>query len=234
MTAVKKLGYSSGSQVIGKQFKQEGTTGTIIGVVDDFHFHSLKEAVQPLALRSGLDYWQFMTLRLNTNNLPSTIKSIKEKWERTNTIRPFNTFFLDETFDQQYRSEERFGRLFLFFVLLAIFISGLGLLALASYSTLQRNKEIGIRKVLGASIFGIVALLTGDFIKLVIISFVIAIPLSWYFMNTWLEHFPYRIQISWWMFAAAGLSAIIIALTSVSFQAVKAALENPVKSLRTE
>jgi putative ABC transport system permease protein len=234
MTALKKLGYSSGSQIIGKQFKQEGMTGTIIGVVDDFHFHSLKEAVQPLALRTGLDYWQFMTLRLNAGNLPSTIKAIKEKWILTNTIRPFNSFFVDQVFDLKYHSDERFGQLFLFFVILAIFISGLGLLALASYSTLQRNKEIGIRKVLGASVAGIVALLTGDFIKLVIISFVIATPLALYFMNTWLEDFPYRIQISWWMFAAAGFSAIIIALSTVSFQAVKAALTNPAKSLRTE
>jgi putative ABC transport system permease protein len=234
MTAVRKLGYSSGSQVIGKPFKQEGTTGTIIGVVDDFHFHSLKEAVQPLALRTGLDYWQFLTLRLNSRNLPSTIKEIKEKWELTNTIRPFNTFFLDQTFDQKYRSEERFGRLFLFFVILAIFISGLGLLALASYSTLQRSKEIGIRKVLGASVLGIVALLTSDFIKLVAISFIVATPLAWYFMNAWLDDFPYRIQIAWWMFASAGLTAIIIALTTVSFQAIKTALTNPVKNLRTD
>jgi len=233
MTAVKKLGYSSGSQVIGKQFKQNGTIGTIIGVVDDFHFHSLKEAVQPLALRTGLDYWQFMTLRLNSRNLPSTLKAIKEKWEQTNTIRPFNNFFLDQAFDQKYRSEERFGNLFLFFVTLAIFISGMGLLALASYSTLQRNKEIGIRKVLGASVIGIVTLLTSDFIKLVIISFVIATPLAWYFMNSWLEDFPYRIQITWWMFASAGMASIIIALTTVSFQAIKAALMNPVKSLRS-
>jgi putative ABC transport system permease protein len=234
MTAVRKLGYNSGSQVIGKQFKQERTTGTIIGVIDDFHFHSLKEAVQPLALRTGLDYWQFMTLKLNGRNLPSTIKEIKEKWELTNTIRPFNNFFLDQAFDQKYRSEVRFGRLFLFFVILAIFISGLGLLALASYSTLQRNKEIGIRKVLGASVVRIVALLASDFIKLVIISFVIATPLAWYFMNAWLDDFPYRIQIAWWMFASAGLSAFIIALTTVSFQAIKTALMNPVKSLRTD
>jgi putative ABC transport system permease protein len=234
MTAVRKLGYSSADQVIGKQFKQEGTAGTIIGVVDDFHFHSLKETVQPLALRTGLDYWQFMTLRLNTSNLPSTINAIKEKWEQTHSIRPFNHFFLDQTFDQKYRSEERFGSLFLFFVILAIFISGMGLLALASYSTLQRNKEIGIRKVLGASVLGIVTLLTSDFIKLVIISFVIATPTAWYFMNSWLEDFPYRIQIGWWMFASAGMAAIIIALATVSLQAIKAAMMNPVTSLRAE
>ncbi len=234
MTAVRRLGYSSAGQIIGKQFNQEGTVGTIIGVVDDFHFHSLKETVQPLALRTGLDYWEFMTLRLNSSNLPSTIKTIREKWEQTHTIRPFSNFFLDQTFDQKYRSEERFGSLFLFFVLLAIFISGMGLLALASYSTLQRNKEIGIRKVLGASVLGIVTLLTSDFIKLVIISFVIATPLAWYFMNSWLEDFPYRIQITWWMFASAGMAAIIIAVAAVSLQAIKAALVNPIESLRME
>ncbi len=168
-------------------------------------------------------------------HLPSrTTKAIKLYGEQTNTIRPFNNFFLDQTFDQKYRSEERFGSLFLFFVMLAIFISGMGLLALASYSTLQRNKEIGIRKVLGASVLGIVTLLTSDFIKLVIISFVIASPLAWYFMNSWLEDFPYRIQITWWMFASAGMAAIIIALATVSLQAIKAALMNPVESLRME
>ena len=146
MTAVKQWDTVQLIRLSVSRFNQEGTTGTIIGVVDDFHFHSLKETVQPLALRTGLDYWQFMTLRLSTTNLPSTIKAIREKWEQTHTIRPFNNFFLDQTFDQKYRSEERFGSLFLFFVLLAIFISGMGLLALASYSTLQRNKEIGIEK----------------------------------------------------------------------------------------
>jgi putative ABC transport system permease protein len=141
---------------------------------------------------------------------------------------------MDEFFDRQYRSEERFGNLFLYFGILAILISCLGLLGLAAYSTLQRKKEIGIRKVLGSSIGGVVNLLSKDFIKLVLIAFVIAAPLAWFSMHYWLEDFAYKITIKWWMFALAGLSALLIALLTVSFHAVKAALTNPVKSLRTE
>jgi putative ABC transport system permease protein len=141
---------------------------------------------------------------------------------------------MDEFFDRQYRSEVRFGKLFFNFSLLAIFISCLGLLGLASYSTMQRTKEIGIRKVMGASVSGIVNLLSKDFLKLVAVSFVIAAPLSWYFMQKWLEHFAYRTGISWWVFVLAGVLALLVAVFTISFQAIKAALMNPVKSLRAE
>ena len=149
-------------------------------------------------------------------------------------LRPFSYYFLDEFFDKQYRSEDRFGKLFLNFAVLAIFISCLGLLGLASYSTMQRTKEIGIRKVLGASVNDIVGLLSGEFLKLVLISFVIATPVAWYFMHSWLQDFAYRINISVWIFLAAGITALLIAIFTVSFQAIRAAIANPVKSLRTE
>jgi putative ABC transport system permease protein len=148
--------------------------------------------------------------------------------------RPFSYYFLDEFFDRQYRSEDRFGKLFLNFAVLAIFISCLGLLGLASYSTMQRTKEIGIRKVMGASVSNIINLLSKDFLKLVFVSFFIAAPVAWFFMHQWLKDFAYRTDISWWIFVIAGTTALLIALFTVSFQAIKAAVANPVKSLRTE
>ncbi len=150
--------------------------------------------------------------------------------------RPFSYYFVDEMFDQQYRAEDRFGKLFLYFAGLAIFISCLGLLGLASYSTIQRTKEIGVRKVLGASVGGIVRLLSKDFLWLVGIAFVVATPLSFVLMHKWLKDFAYRIDIwsAWWIFVLAGLGALAIALFTISFQAVKAALANPVNSLRSE
>ena len=149
--AVIKLGYSSPQQIIGRRFINDLYKGTVIGVVDDFHFQSLKENVQPLCIRTGMGYWQYISLKVNATNLPSTIKALKNKWDRTIPLRPFNYFFLDEYFNNQYRSEERFGHLIFYFSLLALFVSSLGLLGLSSYSILQRTREIGIRKVLGAS-----------------------------------------------------------------------------------
>jgi putative ABC transport system permease protein len=167
-------------------------------------------------------------------NLPSTIAAVESKWKTLIPNRPFSYFFMDEFFDKQYRGEERFGKLFLNFAVLAIFISCLGLLGLASYSTMQRTKEIGIRKVIGSSVSGIVNLLSKDFLKLVLVSFFIAAPVSWYFMHRWLQDFAYRTNISWWVFAIAGIAALVIALLTISVQAIRAAVANPVKSLRTE
>jgi putative ABC transport system permease protein len=149
--------------------------------------------------------------------------------------RPFSYYFLDEFFDRQYRSEQRFGKLFFNFAVLAIFISCLGLLGLASYSTLQRTREIGIRKVMGATVPGIVNLLSKDFLTLVGISFLIASPVAGLFMHYyWLKSFAYRVDMSWWIFALAGLLAVVIALATISFQAIRAAMANPVKSLKSE
>ena len=232
--AVKMLGYSSPEQAVGRRFKQWGREGMIIGVMKDFHYKSLQQEIKPLSMRIEPDGCNLVTIKVSTTHLPATLTAIEGKWKALIPARPFSYFFLDEYFDEQYRSEERFGRLFLNFAILAIFISCLGLLGLASYSTLQRTKEIGIRKVMGASVSNIVNLLSGDFLKLVIISFLIAAPIAWYFMHKWLLDFAYRIQISWWIFAIAGLIAVLIALLTVSFQAVKSAVTNPVKSLRSE
>jgi len=232
--AVKLLGYSSPQQAIGKRFKQWGREGKIIGVVKDFHFRSLQTVIKPLSMRIEPEGCSLLAVNISANNAKSTIAAIENKWKTMVPTRPFSYFFLDEFFDRQYRAEERFGKLFLNFAILAILISCLGLLGLASYSTMQRTKEIGIRKVMGASVSNIVNLLSKDFLKLVLLSFVIATPLAAYFMYKWLQDFAYKTNMDWWIFAVSGIIAVFIALFTVSFQAIKAAITNPVKSLRTE
>jgi putative ABC transport system permease protein len=237
-TAALSLGYTDASlgRLIGRRTLGSGDTAfhTIIGVIDGFHFHSLKEPIQPLGIQTGQWWWQFLSIKINTANLPGTMKALAAEWEKAVPNRPFNYFFLDEDFNSQYGAEKRFGRLFIYFSALALFISSLGLLGLSAYSTLQRTREIGVRKVLGASVTGIVGLLSGDFVKLVAIAFVIACPISWLAMHRWLEGFAYRTTLNSGLFVLAGAGALLIALLTISIQAIRAALANPVKSLRTE
>lgn len=232
--AVKMFGYSSPEQAIGKRFKQWGREGKIIGVMKDFHFRSLQQPIKPLTMRIEPRNSSLVAVNVSAVNLPSTIAAIESKWKELIPTRPFSYYFLDEFFDRQYRSEERFGKLFLNFAILAILISCLGLLGLASYSTVQRTKEIGIRKVMGASVSNIVGLLSRDFLKLVAIAALIAFPVAWYVMNEWLQDFAYRTGVSWWTFFMAGMLAALIALFTISFQAIRAAIANPIKSLRSE
>jgi putative ABC transport system permease protein len=232
--AVKLLGYASPQEAIGRRFRQWGREGKIIGVTKNFHFRSLQDPIKPLSMRIEPSRSNLLSVKVSAGELPATIAAIESKWKSVITKRPFSYYFLDEFFDRQYRSEERFGKLFLNFAILAIFISCLGLLGLASYSTLQRTREIGIRKVMGASVTNIVHLLSWDFLRLVGLAFFIAAPIAWYFMDRWLQDFAYRIDISWWIFLLAGMIALVIALLTISFQASRAALVNPVKSLRSE
>ncbi|MDP4264632.1 MAG: ABC transporter permease [Bacteroidota bacterium] len=232
--AVKGFGYSSPKDIIGKKFSQWGRSGVIIGVIKNFHFRSLQEEIKPLTIRIAPDNTTLLSLNISANNIPSTVAAIEKKWKQLVPNRPFDYFFTDESFNKQYLSDERFGRLFLYFAGLAIVISCLGLLGLASYTTTQRTKEIGVRKVLGASVGNLVGLLSRDFLKLVIISAVVAFPVAWWFMNKWLQDFAYRTHIGWWIFIIAGLLALLVALATISFQSIKAAITNPVKSLRTE
>ncbi|QHS57278.1 FtsX-like permease family protein [Mucilaginibacter sp. 14171R-50] len=232
--AVKLFGYTSPQQAIGRRFKQWGRDGKIVGVMKDFHFRSLQEKIKPLSMRVELRNLDLVSVKVEAKNLQATLAAIESKWKETIPNRPFSYYFLDEFFDRQYRAEQRFGKLFFNFSILAIAISCLGLLGLASYSTYQRTREIGIRKVLGATTPGIVNMLSKDFMRLVIISFLIATPLAWYFMHKWLQDFAYRIDIQWWVFALSGVLAMIVALTTISFQAIRAAIANPVKSLRSE
>jgi putative ABC transport system permease protein len=224
---------------IGKQLfravDQQGRIGsfTIIGVVKNFNFETLHQEVGPLAFELGTG-GGLASFKVNTSNINQLIAQVREKWKSVAPSLPFSYRFLDDSFNEMYRNEQRVGKIALVFSALAIFIACLGLFGLATFIAEQRTKEIGIRKVLGASVQGIVQMLSKDFMKLVAVSFVIAAPTALYFMNKWLQDFAYRVTISWWIFVVAGLAALFIALITVSFQAIRAAITNPVKSLRTE
>jgi putative ABC transport system permease protein len=205
----------------------------ILGVVKDFNFNSLHENVSPVILTLGDDNGA-LSIRVNTNNLSALMTQINATWKDVNPNVQINYSFMDQDFDATYRTEQRTGKIFIVFTTLAIVIACLGLFGLAAYAAEQRTKEIGIRKVLGASVSVIAGMLSKDFIKLVGISILIASPLAWYFMNKWLEGFAYRINIQWWVMAVAGVAALLIAVITVSFQAIKAAIANPVDSLKNE
>jgi putative ABC transport system permease protein len=233
-SAAKQFGYRTPQDAVGRNFDQWGRKGKIIGIMKDFHFKSLQDEIKPLSMRIEPKGCNLVSVKISANNLPATISVIEKKWNTLMPSRPFSYFFLDEFFDKQYRAEQRFGQLFLNFAILAIIISCLGLLGLASYSTMQRTREIGIRKVLGATVPNIVNLLSRDFLKLVAVAVVIASPVAWIVMHRWLQDFAYRIPIFWWVFVVAAITAALIALITVSFQAIKAAVSNPVVSLRSE
>ena len=205
----------------------------IIGVVKDFNFSSLRQVVTPLvfALRKETGN---ISIRISTAKIPSIISQIETKWKALAPNLPLDYSFMDEQFNKLYTTEQETGRIFITFALLAILIACLGLFGLVTYAAEQRTKEIGIRKVLGADVSNIVAMISKDFLKLVLIASVIAFPIAWWAMHKWLQDFAYRVNISWWVFAFAAATAIIIALLTISFQAIKAAVANPVKSLRTE
>ncbi|CCH51909.1 Macrolide export ATP-binding/permease protein macB [Fibrisoma limi BUZ 3] len=206
----------------------------IAGVIRDFHLRSLHNQIEPLVLILHPDRGDNLLIRIAPQNVPAALAYVRETYEAVNPSQPFEYAFLDQTFAEQYRSDERKGGLFLGFSGIAIFIACLGLFGLATFTAEQRTKEIGVRKVLGASVASIVTLLSKDFLKLVLIAIAIASPVAWWGMNQWLSDFAYKIAIEWWVFVLAGALAISIALLTVSFQSIKAALMNPVKSLRSE
>ena len=205
----------------------------IIGVIKNFNFSSLRDVVTPLGLLFEKDNGN-ISVRINTANTANTIAQIKNRWHTIAPNKPFDYSFMDEQFNNLYTGEQQTGRLSVIFSILAIVIACLGLLGLVSYAAEQRTKEIGIRKVLGANVQNILAMLSKDFLKMVIISIVIAFPIAGWVMTKWLQDFAYRVNISWWVFGFAALVTIVIALLTISFQAIKAAIANPVKSLRTE
>ncbi|MEP6749693.1 MAG: ABC transporter permease [Bacteroidota bacterium] len=218
----------------GQQFIFKGDTGQIIGVVKDFTYKSMHDKIGPLVVFNNPLWRNQFVVRTQAKNASLALAGIEKVWKEYIPGSPFEYSFLDETFNTLYQEDQQTSFLILVFAAIAIVISGLGLFSLAAFAAEQRTKEIGIRKVLGATIAGITTLLSKDFIKLVCISILIASPVAWWAMNKWLENFAYRITISWWMFAAAGLLAMIIALFTISFQSIKAALANPVKALRSE
>ncbi|MDP9080327.1 MAG: ABC transporter permease [Bacteroidota bacterium] len=230
---VKQFGFKD---PIGKSIYRNSIglqTFHIIGVMHNFNFSSLKDEIKPLALIYGAAPGA-ISVRVNTAELPALMRSINDKWKGFSPSQEFSFSFMDQDFDATYRSEQRIATLFISFSSLAILIACMGLFGLAAYAAEQRNKEIGIRKVLGASVSGIVSMLSMDFIKLVFISILIASPVAWFAMSRWLQDFAYRINLQWWMIALAGATACIIAFVTISFQSMKAALANPVKTLKTE
>lgn len=206
---------------------------TIVGIVKNFHFSSLREQIGPVSFVLGNSSWM-MSARIDPGKVKDVISVAENKWKARSTGVPFAYSFMDEAFDNMYRAEQRIGKIALTFSVLAIFVACLGLFGLSAFVAEQRTKEIGIRKVLGARIDSLVSLLSADFLRLVTISIVVASPIAWYFMNKWLQDFVFRAELSWWIFPLAGIVAIVIALITISFQSIRAALMNPVKSLRTE
>jgi putative ABC transport system permease protein len=205
----------------------------IIGVMKDFNFSSLKDKISPVVLAYGDDYGA-ISVRIKPANIPAFMKQVQDKWKELAPNHQFTYSFMDEDFDATYRSEQRIGQLFISFSTLAILIACLGLFGLAAYAAEQRNKEIGIRKVLGASVTTIVSMLSKDFIKLVFIAILISSPIAWFMMNKWLQGFAYRVNVQWWVLVIAGVVAVLIAFVTISFQSIKAALANPVRSLKNE
>ncbi|MFB3133916.1 MAG: ABC transporter permease [Rhodothermales bacterium] len=238
-SAVRRLGWASAEEAVGKFFMLESENlrdrrGQVIGVVKDFHFESLHERVTPLVMyiRPAL-YWR-AAIKIAAADMPETLGFLEARWQEYVPEAPLSYSFIDQRFAQLYQAEERFGKVVSYFAALAIMIACLGLFGLASFAAEQRTKEVGVRKVLGASVGGIVLLLSKDFTRVVLIAFLVACPLAYLAMNQWLDTFAYRIGISWWIFLGAGLATLAIALATVSYQAIRVALADPVKALRYE
>ncbi|PWK77365.1 putative permease [Mucilaginibacter oryzae] len=231
-TAVKQLGIHQ--PVIGQRMKFNGDSGVVVGVVKDFNFRSLHEKIGPMVIYNHTDWAAAFYIKTAPGNTAGAIKAAQDVWSRFVPEQPFAYTFLDDGYNKLYHAEQRSSTLITAFAGIAIAISAMGLLGLAAFAAEQRVKEIGIRKVLGASIQSIIRLLSADFLKTVLIANLIAFPVAWYLMNKWLQDFAYRIHISWWIFAAAAIAALLVALVTVSIQSIKAALANPVKSLRSE
>ncbi|MBS1509481.1 MAG: ABC transporter permease [Bacteroidetes bacterium] len=231
-TAVKAFGISG--DPIGKSIITSGQHEYhIIGVVKDFHYMPLREKIGPLVMQLGNNYGG-MIVKVKTADIGNLIAAIKSGWESFNAKGPFSYNFIDDRFASVYKSEERTGKIFSLFTFLSIIIASMGLFGLSAFATAQRTKEIGVRKVLGATVTQVVLLLSKEFVVMVMIAFIVAVPITWFIMNKWLQEFAYRIDIGWITFIAAGILALLLAFVTVSMQAIKAAIANPVKSLRTE
>jgi putative ABC transport system permease protein len=237
-SAVKSFGWKN-EEAIGKmiywyKIKPVPEVGKIIGVVKDFNYTSLHNNVSPLIIQIWRPRSNYITLRLKAGDISSTISQLEASWKDLVPDVPFNYSFLDEDFDNLYKAEQKLQTLISIFTFLSVFVACLGLFGLAAFAIKQRVKEIGIRKILGANVSRLVQLLSKDFVKLVLISIIIASPIAWYFTNKWLQDFAYKIEIGYWTFVLAGSLALMVAFLTISFQTVKAASANPIKSLRTE
>jgi ABC-type antimicrobial peptide transport system permease subunit len=206
----------------------------VVGVLKDFNDRSLRDNVAPLLIATNSTMYREASIKLSTTNMASTMQSIKKIWQQTFPAYVYEYRFLDDKIAGFYQQENQLSQLYKIFAAIAIFLSCLGLYGLASFMAAQRIKEVGIRKVLGATAGSIVYLFSKEFILLIAIAFAIATPIAWYFMHQWLQNYAYRIEVSWLIFLAGGIAAIMIALATISFQAIKAARANPVESLRSE
>jgi len=233
---MKSLGINNPDEILNKDISIWGDVITcpVVGVLKDFNNRSFRDKPAPLLITTNKTMYNQASIKLATTNITSTMKAVKNLWEQTFPDFVFEYKFLDEKIDRFYKQENQMSQLYKIFAAIAIFLSCLGLYGLASFMAVQRVKEVGIRKVLGASAAHIVYLFSREFILLIAIAFAIATPIAWYYMHTWLQGYAYRISISWWIFVAGGLAAVFIALATISFQAIKAARANPVKSLRSE
>ena len=226
--------YLNWNKAVGRQFEiYQARKGKVIGVMKDFNFASLRETVQPLAIILANNPL-YLSVRVKPASVQQALGNIRKEWKVLNDAYPFDYFFMDEQLENFYKKDERMLRILRIFAALAIIIACMGLFGLSVFTTRQRIKEVGIRKVLGASVASIAILLSNDFLKLVVIAAIVSFPAGWWIMNYWLEDFAYRIDIKWWVFGLAGIVAVLIAMFTVSMQAIRAAIANPVKSLRTE
>lgn len=230
-TAVKALGWTA-EEAIGQQITYSGTE-TVIGVIKDFHMHSMHMAIEPLMLRLQGQFFRNISVKVLPEDLPATLAVLEAGMKKYSSY-PFEYSFLDEQFDELYKADIRLGEMLGFFTLLSIFIASLGLFGMAAFVARQRTKEVGIRKVLGATANNIIALLSGDFLKMVLLGFLLAVPIAWYGMHRWLQDFAYHIELEWWLFAVAGLAAMLLALFTVGAQSLKAVFADPVEALKNE
>lgn len=236
-SAARLLGFKKPADAIGKTLdipEWDDAKPIIVGVVNDYHQVSLKKPLEPTLFTCDFYESEYYAVRIHTDNITRTLDHIHASWDKAFPGNPFEYFFLDDYFNRQYSNERKFGQLFTTFAILAILISCLGLFGLSAFMATARMREISIRKVLGASVTGLAFLLSKDFLKLVLLSILLATPLTWLIMHSWLQDFAYRISIQWWVFACAGLAALFIALATVSIQAIRTALANPGKTLKAE
>ena len=229
---LKKIGWTP-EQAIGKIINK-GFEGPVVGVIKDFNFSSLREPIGPMLIFLGRDYSRAFMARINGNDIQGTLGRLEMLWKQRLPERPFSYHFLDEDYNKLYAGEQRTSTLFTVAATLAILLACLGLFGLAAFTTVQRTKEIGIRRVLGANITNITMLVARNFLMMIGIAILIAIPLAWYAGTQWLQDFAFRIPVQGWVFIAASAATVLIALVTVGFHSVRSALMNPVKSLRTE
>lgn len=232
--AVAIMGFKNAVEAVNSKIRRQGDTLTVVGVIADYHHQGLQKAIEPMILIPRPSIRGYYSLKLHSEDPAGTIAMIGKIWNNYFPGDPYTYFFLDDTFNAQYKTDILFGKVFAIFSLLAILIACSGLLGLSAYNMLQRHKEIGIRKILGASVQNILLLLSKDFIRLILVALLLALPVGWYIMSRWLNDFAYRIEIQWWVFVCAGLTAVMLAAITIVFQAMRTVVENPVKSLRSE